>query len=454
MNYFSQTIDFTVPVLTGQANFTLPKYAVVCAYDPPTQSWSFGKSGGYFKFNLVLPESQEITLRFELRSGLVNNSSDCPLYLKINGMWVFDQMFNPKVTSNYTVNWRIAKYFFFKGENQIELLQIRGDVPAYIRYATADTLPAPKNEYSWMEALPDDLPVSDINIPGSHDSAAISTTSGSTPYATQGSTITQQLMSGIRLLDVRLKVKLIDGQFEFVTCHGAIGFGIGINEYQSFESLLKEVYLFILKHSSETVLISLKIDDWNNLQIRSREVLYSLMQTLKNILIVPIYSSVDIPTLGDLRGKVFLINRINLDSDIGIPFQVPDNTPGALVAPITGRKYSFYVQDQYSGLPSVNYKNFKTQLVTEAFSHKVTGNVLLNFASATHFGVLGVYIMSNLLRYFGKMSSIQRPKYFGWTLFDYPESQYGLHPYKNINIASFIIDSNFGYKKYPQKFTV
>lgn len=72
-------------------------------------------------------------------------------------------------------------------------------------------------------------------------------------------TITQQLEGGIRLLDVRIKPKK---NFQFITCHGSTGSLIGMNECQSLISLLGEVEAFLNRHGRETVVMTLKADDW------------------------------------------------------------------------------------------------------------------------------------------------------------------------------------------------
>jgi hypothetical protein len=79
-----------------------------------------------------------------------------------------------------------------------------------------------------MSALPDDILISDINIPGSHNAAAINTRRR-TRWACQDHSISEQLEKGIRLLDIRLKPKkqhrhtAAGTAFDFVTCHGHLG---------------------------------------------------------------------------------------------------------------------------------------------------------------------------------------------------------------------------------------
>src|ERR1700722_9406227 len=125
----------------------------------------------------------------------------------------------------------------------------------------------------WMTALPDDIPISELSIPGTHNSAAINTTRP-TLWACQCHSITEQLNRGIRLLDIRLKPKprtrstdqtdaptVPEYHFEFKTCHGHLGL-FGANEFQSFDEVLEECIQFLKENPGETIIMIVKIDDW------------------------------------------------------------------------------------------------------------------------------------------------------------------------------------------------
>ena len=79
---------------------------------------------------------------------------------------------------------------------------------------------------------------------------------------------------------------------------------------------------------------------------------------------------------------------------------------------------------------------------------------MLNFASATWFGAIGVYVMDDLLNYFGQYAAAQRPTKLGWTLFDYPFNTYVTDKYAGLNIVTMVIASNFNYASYPDKFQI
>ena len=316
----------------------------------------------------------------------------------------------------------------------------------------------PIDPANWLSALPDDVPISDINIPGSHNAAAINT-QGPTRWACQRHSITEQLQKGIRLLDIRLKPKrrrspshkasLADDrnrhnagrpnhdtnapEYYFLTCHGHLG-PFGANEFQSLESLLEECTNYLKANPRETIIMTIRIDDWRQARTKDHsQILKSLKASLSHL---PLLLTPKIPTLKDCRGRIFLINRINDDPALGVPITIPDNTPGTMLQPTAHRQYEVYIQDQYKRLNRRDPEAHKFRLTIEAQEKKPKGAILLNFASGTKpFGRF-VYIMQELSAYLvhqaanpaasttasqaaGTKASA-RSKPIGWLLLDYP----------------------------------
>lgn len=368
--------------------------------------------------------------------------------------------------SNYCPNAAVynnSMYIVYKGAHSDDLYtavfdgntwsgntEIDGNIDPESNYTPALSISSvtPNNQSTWMQNLSDSTLVSEINIPGSHDAAAINT-SVHTPYACHNNSITDQLIFGIRLLDVRIKVYEDGHTYTFKTCHSDILSSTETNTYQSLPSLLDECASFLRTNSSEVILMSVKIDDWNGTDHKSdaRKALADLLNTY------PIYYSSNIPTLGQVRSKIFLFSRID-ELSVGVPIDWKDNITGSFAKDSSQRQYQVYVQDKYKDLSTFNSQEEKFELVTKAFLKKENGMVLWNFASATWYVVYGVYIMPDLLNYFGAQTAGNRLQHFGWTLFDYPFNSYNTNTYSSMNIVSLIIDSNFGYVSYPEKFKV
>ncbi|NEO87920.1 MAG: phosphatidylinositol-specific phospholipase C domain-containing protein [Spirulina sp. SIO3F2] len=312
-----------------------------------------------------------------------------------------------------------------------------------------------ETQVNWMGNLSDEVLISEINIPGSHDAAAINTYIG-TPYACHNQSITSQLKKGIRLLDIRLQINLRDHHFEFMTCHGSVGSSIGINTYQTFRSLLNECKDFLENHPTEVVIMSLKVDDWSDVESNNRNTaLTKLCDLLQEY---PTTQFTYLPHLREVPGKIFLYNRITQDLSLGVPISWPDNTDGVYAYPSSHRVYQVYVQDRYQGLPLVGSEQEKFTKVRDACEHKNENSleVRWNFASATWNQIFGVYIMDELLDYFGVQPASDRLQTFGWVLFDYPFTAYHTDKYGAINIVDLIISSNFNprYRGYDETFSL
>lgn len=287
----------------------------------------------------------------------------------------------------------------------------------------------------WLSALPDDLRICDINIPGSHNAAAISK-KRRTRWACQRHSISQQLEKGIRLLDIRLKPKkrreprsphgAAPQEYTFTTCHGHLG-PFGANEFQSLESLLEECTNFLSAHPGETIILTIRIDDWRRTARQDHpQIIQALKATLRHL---PLLRTPTMPRLRECRSRIYLINRINDDPDLGVPINIPDNTAGITLPPTAQRHYAVYVQDQYKKLNRRNPEAHKLRLTIEAFEKKPKGTLLLNFGSGTKpFGRF-VYIMNDLAHYLTNQPphsdlSLGRPQPKGWFLLDYP---FGTH---------------------------
>jgi 1-phosphatidylinositol phosphodiesterase len=163
----------------------------------------------------------------------------------------------------------------------------------------------------WMADLPDETLMSDITIPGTHDSCAKS----NIPYVrTQNLSITEQLEAGIRFLDLRLRVH-DDG--ELYLYHGGIPLNWPL--YLKFDKVMSDVFTFMDKHGepSETVIVSINNDDYASK--KPAFVFYNAVQ--KHIDEAPRDSNGQerwitartTVTLGQARGKAILLRRYRAD---------------------------------------------------------------------------------------------------------------------------------------------
>ena len=158
------------------------------------------------------------------------------------------------------------------------------------------------NGANWMSSLCSDLPITAINMPGTHDSA--------TKYVrfapicnTQNLTIEEQLQIGVRYLDMRFELK--DGR-KLVAVHSIADCkkerGLNSADLTAADTV-NMCESFLKENPGETILFQLKEDDGDAgialfgefyaQCIRGREELWYLENR--------------IPALGEVRGKIVLL---------------------------------------------------------------------------------------------------------------------------------------------------
>ena len=200
---------------------------------------------------------------------------------------------------------------------------------------------------SWMGDISDDVPVTALSIPGTHDSACIEGPLGIAK--TQNLDIPEQLNSGIRFIDIRLA----HYQDNLLVHHDAVYMG------KSYKDVLKICSDFLVRHPSETILMLVqaegRFDDslgdfapseilarlsrgepesWDNTrsfedefedqtweQVGSAPLFYNFAASPPGDCAVATAPAFTAETkLGDVRGKIVLLRRF--PSDRGIGFDV------------------------------------------------------------------------------------------------------------------------------------
>ena len=166
------------------------------------------------------------------------------------------------------------------------------------------------NNPRWMTALKDDLRLSALSIPGTHDTMALHGGAGNILrdfVVTQTMPLNLQLESGIRVLDIRCAN--IDGRFDIY--HG------DFFQHATFDDVLKMVVDFLGKNRRETVLMRVKEERTNNPR--------QFAETFRGYwdrYIAHMWqgTSVD-PTLMEMRGKIVILQDFDRDNQkYGIPY--------------------------------------------------------------------------------------------------------------------------------------
>ncbi len=292
---------------------------------------------------------------------------------------------------------------------------------------------------SWMKNLADNYLLSDINLPGTHDSG---TCCAQMSYFSkcQNKSITGQLISGVRFLDIRVekennKLKVVH---DIADCKNPEN----KREKLYLETVINDCKSFLSQNPSETILLSYKRDNGAN----QEETFDTFFENyLQNDTIW--YKENRVPTLKEVRGKIVLLNRDNIDKNNGNytdlntglnlstwVYQKENVERVYEVAELLGRDgtltgKTFTVQDLYGLTP-----HKKWDLAVAPFIKKTpeAEDILITFFScSTPFfnpKMSAKYINKKLANI-----TLQKAKKYGWIIMDYPTE----------NFIKEIINTNF-----------
>jgi 1-phosphatidylinositol phosphodiesterase len=262
----------------------------------------------------------------------------------------------------------------------------------------------------WMANIPETTSLFRMTIPGTHDTCSLY---GGDAVETQTRTLNEQLESGIRFIDIRCRH--IDDVFTIH--HGLvyqkINFGNGV---------LKVCLDFLRDHPKETIVMSVKPEyqPSNNTMTFEQTFMWYLQQ----------YECIDkwwlkdtMPALGEVRGKIVLFRRFELDPgspSLGLqalPFQ--DNKTFSIDGPVF-----MEMQDQWK-VPTLFARSDKWSAINALLQDAKGGNdttFFVNFCSGTSSGCYPYscanYVNPQLVQYFTNTISGR----FGCVLMDFEYS--------------------------------
>lgn len=265
----------------------------------------------------------------------------------------------------------------------------------------------------WMSKLDDDIKISQINIPGTHDTCA---RYGGPLVECQSLELIKQLEAGIRFIDIRCRHK----KNEFAIYHGIV-------PQQIFFDTVRDVCQeFIRSHPRECIIMSIKEEN------KAEKCTRKFEETLNEYLIDNEhywYLGDQVPTLGDVRGRIILLRRFSastMPKGIDVSFWQDNATFDG-----TRNGVTIYVQDKYK-VPSaldVDMKN-KWKAIEDALSHangrtpEHMTEIVLNFASGAsalaHPCTVAVYMNQKIKDYLSNANNVCRSGY-GIIPMDFPQ---------------------------------
>lgn len=234
----------------------------------------------------------------------------------------------------------------------------------YVRPESFLAVYSSANLHSWMKEIKDEVLLSSLSIPGTHNSPACHVSLPSVRCQAVGPR--EQLENGIRFFDLRVQPQFPNNpnRDELLLVHGV--FPIALAGVKCFRDLMSEINEFLNEHPSETLIVSVKREG------PGEHTDEQLSRILRDHYITPDsrwFTEPKIPTLGEARGKMVLVRRFDVEDRLegehgGRGWGIDaagwaDNTPHA-VCP-SGQ---ICVQDFYEVLETRNIDK-KIQCVTD-----------------------------------------------------------------------------------------
>lgn len=288
----------------------------------------------------------------------------------------------------------------------LALVMIVSSVPAFASFQTASLLTSSADGSNWMGYINGATKLTEITIPGSHDSGAKNAGIASTWAQTQSLNISSQLNAGVRFLDMRLEYDgAVDGNIKVV--HSSIDLMADDGGYLTLKACINDVYNFLNNHPTETVIMCMKEDDGSN-ESKIVSQINSFIYANPN----KWYVSSGTPSLDQARGKIILATRMSTLS--GIYFNWGDQgSDGGYVYDSYKR---LYIQDRYNMGTSNKWNNAVQPLLD---FYKPDGYWSINFLSTTGGNINGVSSNANVMNQLFNDYTARNNKCYGIIMFDY-----------------------------------
>lgn len=212
------------------------------------------------------------------------------------------------------------------------------------------------NPSDWMGKVADDKLISEINIPGTHDSAA-QFVAFPLITRTQSMTVADQLEIGVRYFDFRF-IKTANG---FVAAHGKIYCKVNRNVFAP-SLTAKEIadccIGFLEKHPNEAILFQLKEDSGGAGKDFYTEFYSNVIKENEE----KWFLENRIPTLGEARGKIVLLRVVSVNKDL---FSEKDSGIDMSSYPYVGSKkvYDYRLES----ISELNGKEYAKMFVQDSY---------------------------------------------------------------------------------------
>lgn len=281
-----------------------------------------------------------------------------------------------------------------------------GSFPAF-SYTVNSTLGSTLTGSNWMSGIDDNTLISDISIPGTHDSGSKIVDSMTSTWAQcQSMSISQQLEAGVRYLDMRLEYDTtVAGNIRVV--HGTVNCWSENGTALSLLEIISDCCRFLDANPSETILFSVKEDDGNNASSLAQAIISAMLSNSSYW-----YLGYSTPKLGDVRKKIIPVSRIS-QMYYGLYLTWRDQGSDGGSVDISS---NLEVQDRYNMGTANKWENAAKPLLDKT---KPNGKFFVNFLSTTGAGISGIPACSNNMNGYFYGYEAKNNKCYGIVVFDY-----------------------------------
>ena len=161
----------------------------------------------------------------------------------------------------------------------------------------------------WMAKIDGDLKITQINIPGTHDSGT-KYVEASNYSQCQDKTIAEQLAAGIRFLDIRVEMDS-DGNLRLV--HGSTACKDSAGNKLYLDTVLSDCYAFLDAHPTEAIIMSIKKDNGDATDAKVQAAVHKYIDANAPVS----YTHLDVYKRQPLDCIIFLIAFILLRQETG-----------------------------------------------------------------------------------------------------------------------------------------
>lgn len=240
---------------------------------------------------------------------------------------------------------------------------------------------------NWMGALPGSLKITDISIPGTHDSGACNLNTKQDTMSTQRYYIDELLNSGVRHLDVRTG---LDDNNTVRIVHSSCNARNRSNQELKLSEVMGWINDFLEANPTETVIFQIKADADGDACERET---FRQLEALTKVTNSRIWAGDHVPKLEEVRGKILIISRLTPDKLQGGTFDIVKNGKTLKWALDCHDWKDSYDQSSALTAQGTNYEVWTQDNWNRSFSNKKS------YVRATLFGKIDGYTNGTMYRY-------------------------------------------------------